>query len=71
MSRSQLYRKMKALIDQSPSQFIRSYRLDKAKNLLETTDLTISEVAWQTGFKDLAHFSKSFQEKYGGPPSTI
>lgn len=69
MSRSQLFRKMKALIDTAPSHFIRTYRLEKAKILLETTDLNISEVAWRTGFKDPAHFSKSFLEEFGHPPS--
>jgi DNA-binding response OmpR family regulator/anti-sigma regulatory factor (Ser/Thr protein kinase) len=71
MSRSQLFRKMKALIDTSPSDFIRQYRLQKAKTLLETTDLNTSEVAWETGFKDPAHFSKAFQKEFGVPPSQI
>jgi DNA-binding response OmpR family regulator len=69
MSRSQLFRKMTALINTSPSDFIRSFRLYKAKTLLETTDLTVSEVAFQVGFKDVAHFSRSFQEEFGLPPS--
>ncbi len=69
MSRSQLFRKMKALIDTSPSAFIRDYRLKQAKELLETTDLNVSEVAWQVGFKNVAHFSKSFQDHFGHAPS--
>ena len=69
MSRSQLFRKMKALINQSPSDFIRTYRLQKAKHLLVTTDLTVSEIAYQVGYKDLAHFSKSFNEEFGTNPS--
>ena len=69
MSRSQLFRKMTALIATSPSDFIRSYRLKKAKNLLETTDLNVSEVAWQCGFVNLAHFSKVYQEEFGVAPS--
>ncbi|MCB9283575.1 MAG: response regulator [Lewinellaceae bacterium] len=69
MSRSQLFRKMTTLIQTSPSDFIRSYRLEKAKKLLETTELNVSEVAWQVGYKDLAHFSRSFQEAFGVPPS--
>ncbi|MEZ4955870.1 MAG: ATP-binding protein [Saprospiraceae bacterium] len=71
MSRSQLFRKMKALIDQSPSDFIRNYRLYQAKSLLETTDLNVSEVAWKVGFKDPAHFSRSFQEIFGVLPSNV
>ncbi|MVM35203.1 helix-turn-helix domain-containing protein [Spirosoma sp. HMF4905] len=71
MSRSQLFRKMKALMDTSPSDFIRSYRLDRAKFLLETTDLSVSEVAWQTGYKNPGHFSTSFQGEFGFSPSSI
>jgi len=69
MSRSQLFRKMKALVDIPPSDFIRSHRLQKARQLLETEDLTVSEVAWQVGYKDVSHFSKSFQEMFGVLPS--
>ncbi len=69
MSRSQLFRKMTALIATSPSDFIRSHRLGEAKKLLETTDLNVSEVAWQCGFVNLAHFSKVYQEEFGILPS--
>jgi AraC-like DNA-binding protein len=69
MSRSQLFRKLKAVADISPSSYIRSYRLDKAKKLLEEGGLAVSEVAWQVGYKDAAHFSRSFQEEFGFPPS--
>lgn len=68
MSRSQLFRKLKALMDISPSDFIRNFRLQKAKTLLETTDLTVSEVAWQVGYKDASHFSRSYQEMFGITP---
>lgn len=69
MSRSQLYRKMKAIADTSPSAFIRNYRLAEAKKLLERGEHTVSEVAWKVGFKDLAHFSKSFLSNFGRSPS--
>jgi signal transduction histidine kinase/DNA-binding response OmpR family regulator len=68
MSRSQLFRKLKALINVSPSDFIRTYRLQKAKSLLATSDLTVSEVAWQVGYKDVSHFSRSFHELFGFSP---
>ncbi len=71
MSRSQLFRKMKALVDISPSHFIRKHRLDKAKILLETTDLNVSEVGWEVGYKDPSHFSKAFQEAFGMSPSNV
>lgn len=70
MSRSQLFRKMKALVEISPSEYIRNYRMEQAKKLLEEGGMTVSEVAWQVGFKYLPHFSKAFQETYGVPPST-
>ena len=71
MSRSQLFRKLKALTGTSPSAFIRSFRLNKAKALLEKGELNVSEVAWETGFINLAHFSKVFQEEFGVLPSSI
>ena len=70
MSRSQLFRKMKALTGIPPSHFIRSFRLKKAKQLLETSELNVSEVAWSTGFSSLSHFSRIFQEEFGTSPST-
>ncbi len=70
MSRSQLFRKMKALMDISPSEFIRNYRMEKAKSLLEMGEWTVSEVAYKVGFKHLPHFSKNFQDTFGYPPST-
>jgi AraC-like DNA-binding protein len=70
MSRSQLFRKMKAVSDTSPSAFIRNYRLSQAKDLLKTTGLNVSEVAWQVGFKDPGHFSRAYQEMFGEPPSS-
>lgn len=69
ISRSQLYRKMKALIDVSPSRFIRTYRLQEGKKLLETTELTVTEVAWQVGFKEQSHFSKAFNNEFGYYPT--
>jgi len=69
LSRSQLYRKLKAITGESPSAYIKNYRLQKAKILLETTDLNVSEVAWKTGFASLAHFSRSFQQNFGVAPS--
>ncbi|MEO1259770.1 MAG: ATP-binding protein [Bacteroidota bacterium] len=69
MSRSQLFRKMKALMGISPSEYIRNYRMQQARALLETGEWTVSEVAWKVGFKHLPHFSKNFQETFGYSPS--
>ncbi len=69
MSRSQLYRKFAALTDTSVHRFIRKLRLEKAKELLESTDLNVSEVAYDTGFKNPSHFSRVFSEEFGIAPS--
>ncbi len=70
MSRSQLFRKMKALINVSPSSFIRNYRMQQAKLLLESGEWNVSEVTYRVGLKDISHFSRIFQETFGYPPST-
>lgn len=69
MSRSQLYRKFSALTDTSIHQFIRKLRLTKAKELLLSTELNVSEVAYDTGFKNLSHFSRVYSEEFGISPS--
>ncbi|MEM1325694.1 MAG: ATP-binding protein [Bacteroidota bacterium] len=71
MSRPQLFRKMKALLDLSPSVYIRKMRLQKAKELLETKDLKIAEIADQVGYKDAAHFAKNFSNEFGELPSEM
>ena len=71
MSRYQLYRKMQALIVTSPSHFIRQYRLKKAKQLLASSDLTVSEVSWKVGYKDVAHFHKSYKAAFGIAPGAM
>ncbi len=69
MSRSQLHRKLKALTDLSTSHFIRAIRLRKAKDLLLTTDLNISEVAYEVGFRNPRYFSTTFSEEFGLTPN--
>ncbi len=71
VSNMQLYRKLKALTGKTPTLFIRSYRLNKALNLLKTTQLNVSEIAYDTGFSDPAYFSRTFKEEFGKAPSDI
>lgn len=71
MSRTQLHRKLKALTGSSTAKYIRSVRLYKAKFLLENTDLPIGEIAFQVGFKDFSHFSRSFFKEFSYRPSEI
>ena len=71
LSRTQLFRRLKSLIRQAPANYIRTIRLQKAKELLETTDLTVSEVVFKTGFQTLSHFTNIFQKQYGVLPSVF
>jgi len=71
LSVSQLYRKLKALTGKSIAIFIRTVRLYKAKDLLVTTSLNVSEIAYETGFNDPAWFSRAFKEEFGESPNTI
>jgi signal transduction histidine kinase/ligand-binding sensor domain-containing protein/DNA-binding response OmpR family regulator len=68
MSRVHMHRKLKELTNQSARDFIRGIRLKQAATLLSGKKLTISEVAYATGFSNLSHFSNSFKEFYGMSP---
>ncbi len=69
MSQMQLYRKLKALTGKTPSQFIRSHRLQKGLELLQKGELNVSEIAYETGFTDPSYFSRVFHKEFGKPPS--
>jgi signal transduction histidine kinase/DNA-binding response OmpR family regulator/ligand-binding sensor domain-containing protein len=71
MSRSQLHRKIKALLDTTPALYIRAIRLEKAKFLLASTEKTISEIAYETGFKSPSYFAYSFNENMGESPTNF
>jgi AraC-like DNA-binding protein len=59
---------MQNLTDYTPVEFIRTYRLKRAEQLLLQKNLTISEVAYDVGFSDPNYFSKCFQKQYGKTP---
>jgi DNA-binding response OmpR family regulator len=69
MSRSQIHRKLHALTNQSATQFIRSYRLDRAMDLIKKNAGSISEIAYMVGFSDPSYFSKCFHEQFNLTPS--
>lgn len=69
MDRTGLYKKLNALLDKSPSLFIRSIRLKKAAALLREGQMSISDIAAAVGFSSASYMSKCFQEEYGCKPS--
>lgn len=71
MSRSNLLRKIKKHTQLSASQFIRQVRLQKGKELLKQTELSISEISYQVGFGNTSYFIKCFRENYGYPPGEV
>lgn len=71
LSRAQLHNKIKALTGRSTSNYVRTIRLHKAKQLLHNSDLNISQVAYEVGFRDPKYFSKTFAEEFGKLPGEI
>jgi signal transduction histidine kinase/DNA-binding response OmpR family regulator len=71
MSRPQLNRKLRALVNQSTNQFIQSIRLQRAADLLRQQSGTVAEIALQTGFSSTAYFIKCFKDKYGETPGSF
>ncbi|MDH3268751.1 MAG: helix-turn-helix domain-containing protein, partial [Ignavibacteria bacterium] len=69
MSRTQIYRKLKALTGNSPSVFLRTVRLNKAKDMIQSKEFSISEISYKVGFSSPAYFSRCFKDKFGYPPS--
>ena len=69
MSRTQLHRKLKALTGLPTATFIRSVRLQKARELLENTMLPIGEIALEVGYQDFSHFSRSYSKEFHQKPS--
>jgi signal transduction histidine kinase/ligand-binding sensor domain-containing protein/DNA-binding response OmpR family regulator len=69
VSRMQLYRKLEALTNMTVKEFIRNIRIKRAAQLLEQNKITVSEVIYHVGFRDMAYFRKCFREQYGASPS--
>ena len=68
LSRVQLYRKVKALTGYSPVEILRKARLTRARHLLQTTERTVSEVAYAVGFSTPSYFSKCYKDEFGENP---
>lgn len=69
MSRVAVYKRLFSLTGKTPIEFIRSVRLQRAAQLLEQSQMTVAEVAYETGFNNPKYFSKYFRAQYGMLPS--
>jgi DNA-binding response OmpR family regulator len=68
LSRSAFFKKLKSLTGYSPSDLIKDVRLNKSLDLIKTTDMTITEIAFAVGFKDSGYFGKCFRKKFNQTP---
>ncbi|MEO1259236.1 MAG: helix-turn-helix transcriptional regulator [Bacteroidota bacterium] len=71
LSNSQLYRKLKSKTGRSPALYIRSIRLQKAREMLLNSNLTVVEIAYDTGFNTPSYFTRTFSKEFGVLPSEI
>ncbi|MFV5698404.1 two-component regulator propeller domain-containing protein [Flavobacterium sp. ZT3R17] len=71
LSRSQFYRKIKVLTNQTANEFLRNVRLQKAKQILEMDNVSISEVCYKTGFSSPSYFTKCFKSYFGILPTDV
>ncbi len=71
LERSQFYRKIKALTNYAPVELIRRLRLQRGRELLISTEKTIGEIAYETGFSTPAYFTKCYRDAYGETPSQV
>ncbi|MDO6819445.1 hybrid sensor histidine kinase/response regulator transcription factor [Zobellia sp. 1_MG-2023] len=71
LSRSQLYRKIKALTGYSANEFLRKIRLEKAKKMIENGNESISEVCFKVGFSSPSYFTKCFKAQFGFLPTEV
>ncbi len=71
LSRTHFHKKLRALVGKSPSQYVRTVRLYRAKQMIEEEKGNVSEVAYSVGFSSPAYFSKCFKEEFGYPPRNL
>lgn len=71
LARSQFYRKIKALTNFSPVELLRGFRLKKARTLLTSTEMSISEIGYEVGFSSAAYFTKCYRDEFGETPTQL
>jgi AraC-like DNA-binding protein len=69
MDRTNLYRKIQAILGQTPSEFMRSVRLKRAAQLLRDSDFSVSQISSMVGFNTSRYFSQYFREMFGVTPN--
>ena len=69
LSRTQLFRKLKAISGMSPNEFINEIRLQKAADLILSKADTLTQISYSVGFKEQSYFAKRFRKKFGVAPS--
>jgi len=69
VSKMQLYRKLKTITNMTPGEFVKHIRLKQAAYLLESTQLTVSEIFYQTGFNNQSYFFREFKKRYQCTPN--
>ena len=69
LSRVQLYRKLKSLTNYSPNELLRHMRLKKAYSLLTSSEMSISEIAYEVGFSSPSYFTKCYKEQFNESPT--
>ncbi|MDE5870057.1 MAG: response regulator, partial [Muribaculaceae bacterium] len=69
LGQSQFTRKVKAITNYTPVELIRKFRVEKARKMLLSTDRTVGEIAFATGFSSQAYFTRCFRDAYGKTPS--
>ena len=68
VSKAGLYRKLKELTEKTPSEFVRTIRLEYAASLLKTTKLTVTEIMYKSGFSNKSYFYREFAKLYNASP---
>ena len=68
VSKAGLYRKLKELTEKTPSEFVRTIRLEYAAGLLKTTKLTVTEIMYKSGFSNKSYFYREFTKLYNTSP---
>ena len=71
MSKSGLQKKLKKYTNAPFQDYVRGFKLSKARSLLKSGKANVSEAAYKSGFRSVSHFTRSFKDEFGYPPSKL